>query len=235
MNLFKHRHFEHEIIIWAVRWYCKYGISYRELEEMLSERGVQVDHSTIYRWVQRYAPIIQERLKWYWRPRSGYSWRVDETYIKVRGRWTYFYRAIDKTGRTIDFYLSATHNAQAAKRFLGKALRGLKDWEMPPTINTDKAAAYGAAITELKEEGKCPKGLVHRQVKYLHNRLEADHGKLKRLIRPTLGFKSMKTAYATLKGFELMHMFKKGQFKFWQFDQGIAGEIRLITHCLVAY
>lgn len=235
MNLFKHRHFEHEIILWAVRWYCKYGISYRELEEMLSERGVQVDHSTIYRWVQRYAPIIQERLKWYWRPRLGYSWRVDETYVKVKGQWAYLYRAIDKTGRTIDFYLSATRNAAAAKRFLGKALRGLKDWEVPATINTDKAAAYGAAITELKQEGKCPQELVHRQVKYLNNRLEADHGKLKRLIKPTLGFKSMKTAYATIKGFELMRMFKKGQFTLWQYGQGIAGEIRLITHCLLTY
>lgn len=87
MNLFKHRHFEYDIIIWAVRWYCKYGISYRELEEMLGERGVQVDLTTIYRWVQRYAPVIQDRLKWYRRPRSGLSWKTDETYIKVKGKW----------------------------------------------------------------------------------------------------------------------------------------------------
>ena len=133
---------------------------------MLSERGVAVDHSTIYRWVQRYAPIIQERLKWYWRPRRGYSWRVDATSVKVKGKWAYLYRAIDKTGRTVDFYLSLTRNAKAAKRFLGKALRGLKEWAKPPTIDTDKAAAYGAAIHELKQEGKCPQELIHRSVSY---------------------------------------------------------------------
>ena len=103
MNHFKGRHFKYDIIIWAIRWYCKYGISYRELEEILGERGVAVDHSTIYRWVQYYAPIMQEQLKWYWKPRMGHSWRVDETYIKVKGQWKYLYRAIDKTGKTIDF------------------------------------------------------------------------------------------------------------------------------------
>lgn len=235
MNLFKYRHFEHDIIIWAVRWYCKYGISYRELEEMLSERGVDVDHTTIFRWVQRYAPEIEKRLRWYWKPRSGLSWKVDETYIKVKGKWVYLYRAIDKRGRTIDFYLSSRRNAKAAKRFLAKALKGLKSWEFPSSINTDKAASYGVAITELKAEGKCPDTLEHRQVKYLNNAVEADHGKLKRLINPVRGFKSMKTAYATIKGFEVMHMFKKGQFKIWQYDQGIEGEIRLITNALVNY
>lgn len=235
MNLFKNRHFQYDIIIWAVRWYCKYGISYRELEEMLCERGVEVDHTTIYRWVQRYAPEIEARLKWYWRPRSGVSWQVDETYVKVKGKWVYLYRAIDKRGRTVDFYLSSRRNAKAAKRFLGKALRGLKEWEKPPTINTDKAPAYGDAIRQLKEESKCPEGLEHRQVKYLNNRVEADHGKLKRLINPVRGFQSMKTAYATIKGFEVMYMFKKGQFKLWQYGQGLVGEIRLITNCLLNY
>jgi IS6 family transposase len=120
------------------------------LEEMLSERAVEVDHTTIYRWVQRYAPEIEARLKWYWRPRSGVSWQVDETYVKVKGKWVYLYRAIDKYGRTVDFYLSLRRNAKAAKRFLGMALRGLKEWEKPPTINTDKAPAYGDAIRQLK-------------------------------------------------------------------------------------
>lgn len=106
MNLFKHRHFKYDIIIWAVRWYCKYGINYRELEERLNERGVNVDHATIYRWVQRYALLIQEKLKWYWRPRFGGNWKVDETYIKVKGKWVYLYRAVNKRGETIDiFYL----------------------------------------------------------------------------------------------------------------------------------
>lgn len=164
---------------------------------MLDERGVDVDHSTIYRWVQHYAPELQKRLKCYFRGKAGGSWRVDETYIKVKGQWKYLYRAVDSNGDTIDFYLSSTRNAKAAKRFLGKALHKRKDWEMPRTINTDKAGCYGVAVRELKEEGKLPDDTEHRQVKYLNNIVESDHGKLKRLIKPTLGFKSMKTAYAT--------------------------------------
>jgi len=226
---FKGRHFRGEVILWAVRWYCRYGISYRDLETMLGERGVAVDHSTIYRWVQRYAPEMEKRLRWYWkRPSIWRSWRVDETYVKVAGEWVYLYRAIDKMGDTIDFYLSPTRSAKAAKRFLGKALNGLKDWEKPLKINTDKAPAYGVAIAELKEEGKLPDETEHRQVKYLNNRIEADHGKLKILIKPVRGFKTMKTAYATIKGFEVMRALKKGQAAFWQYGGGIMGEVRLI-------
>ena len=228
MGDFKWRHFRGEIILWAVRWYCKYGISYRELEEMMTERGNAVDHSTIFRWVQRYAPEMEKRLKWYLRSSLHQSWRVDETYVKVKGQWVYLYRAVDKHGDTIDFYLSPTRNAKAAKRFLGKALKGRKDWEMPYVINTDKAGCYPIAIAELKQEGKCPQATEHRQVKYLNNIVEADHGKLKRLIRPTLGFKTMKTAYATIKGFEVMRALKKGQARPWQYQEGIMGEVGFI-------
>ncbi|WP_341790969.1 IS6 family transposase [Rickettsia endosymbiont of Gonocerus acuteangulatus] len=235
MNFFKRRHFKYDIIIWAVRWYCKYGISYRDLEEMLEERGVEVDHSTIYRWVQYYAPKILDKLKWCWKPKSGFSWRVDETYIKVKGKWAYLYRAVDKYGDTIDFYLSSTRNANAAKRFLGKALKSIPEYSHPETINTDKNPAYSKAITLLKSEGKCSQELEHRQIKYLNNIIESDHGKLKRLIKPTLGFKSMKTAYATIKGFEIMRMFKKGRFELWKYGQGIHGEIRIITENLLAF
>ena len=163
MSDFKGRHFRGEIVLWAVRWYCRYPISYRDLEAMMTERGVAVDHSTIYRWVQRFAPEMEKRLRWQWRRPQSRSWRVDETYIKVRGKWAYLYRAVDKLGNTIDFYLSATRNTKAAKRFLGKALRGLKEWEQPEVLNTDKAPAYAAAIAELKAEGKCPKDTRHRQ------------------------------------------------------------------------
>lgn len=226
---FKWRHFRGEIILWAVRWYCRYGISYRDLEEMLKERGVDVDHTTIYRWVQAYAPEIEKRLRWHYRPRVfSNSWRVDETYIKVKGKWTYLYRAVDSHGNTIDFYLSQTRNAKAAKRFLGKALRGCKAWEKPDVINTDKAGCYSQAIRELKKEGKCPVETDHRQVKYLNNVVEADHGKLKRLIKPTTGFKTMKTAYATIKGFEVMRALKKKQAKAFQLQDGIRGEVRLV-------
>src|SRR5690606_1488300 len=178
MTDFKWRHFQGDVILWAVRWYCRYPISYRDLEEMLAERGISVDHTTIYRWVQCYAPEMEKRLRWFWRRGFDPSSRLDETYVKVRGKWTYLYRAVDKRGDTIDFYLSPTRSAKAAKRFLGKALRGLKHWEKPATLNTDKAPSYGAAITELKREGKLDRETAHRQVKYLNNVIEADHGKL---------------------------------------------------------
>ncbi len=130
----------------------------------------------------------------------GYSWRVDETYVKVKGKWTYLYRAIDKRGYTIDFYLSSTRNMKTAKRFLGKALKSIKPWAHPQAINTDKAPTFGPAIDELKEEGKCPKDTVHRQVKYLNNIFEADHGKLKRLINPVRGFKIKKDSLCNDQG-----------------------------------
>ncbi|WP_072101709.1 IS6 family transposase, partial [Salmonella enterica] len=127
MNPFKGRHFQRDIILWAVRWYCKYGISYRELQEMLAERGVNVDHSTIYRWVQRYAPEMEKRLRWYWRnPSDLCPWHMDETYVKVNGRWAYLYRAVDSRGRTVDFYLSSRRNSKAAYRFLGKILNNIQ-------------------------------------------------------------------------------------------------------------
>ena len=228
MNDFKGRHFTGEVILWAVRWYCRYGISYRDLEEMLSERGIDVDHTTIYRWVQRYAPEMEKRLRWFWRRGFDLSWRLDETYVKVRGKWTYLYRAVDKRGDTIDFYLSPTRSAKSAKRFLAKALRGLKDWEKPTKLNTDKAPSYGAAIAELKREGKLAAATEHRQVKYLNNVIEADHGKLKILIKPVRGFKSMPTAYATIKGFEVMRALRKGQARPWCLQPGIMGEVRLV-------
>ena len=130
MNDFKGRHFGGEIVLWAVRWYCRYAVSYRDLEAMMTERGVAVDHSTLYRWVQRFAPEMEKRLRWQWRRPRSRSWRIDETYVRVRGQWAYLYRALDKFGNALDFYLSSTRNTKAAKRFLGKALNGLKDWEL---------------------------------------------------------------------------------------------------------
>ena len=265
MSDFKGRHFRGEIVLWAVRWYCRYPISYRDLEAMMTERGVAVDHSTIYRWVQRFAPEMEKRLRRQWRRPQSRSWRVDETYIKVRGKWAYLYRAVDKLGNTIDFYLSATRNTKAAKRFLGKALRGLKEWEQPEVLNTDKAPIYrwvqrfapeprgvgastmgkvdkpkAAAIAELRVGGPraqhrnaaaIPEGRARRtqaQVKYLNNVIEADHGKLKLLIRPVRGFKTLKTAYATIKGFEVMRALRKGQAGMFALQGGIVGEARIV-------
>ena len=150
MSDFKWRHYQGDVILGCVRWYCKYGISYRDLEEMMLEPGQEVGYTTIYRWVQHYAPEIEKRLRWCWKPTMGYSWRVDEPYVKVKGKWTYLYRAIDKKGDTIDFYLSSTGNTKAAKRFLGKALKGMKSSAHPQTINTDKSPTYGPAIAQLK-------------------------------------------------------------------------------------
>ncbi len=138
MSVFKRRRFPVEIILLCVRWYCKYAISYRDLEEMMQERGIDVDHTTIYRWVQRYAPEIEKRVRGYQGQRSD-SWRVDETYVRVGGKWKYLWRAIDKHGRLIDFMLSDRRNAKAAYRFLGKALKMVKDWP-PSSITTDKLA-----------------------------------------------------------------------------------------------
>jgi transposase-like protein len=228
MSAFKGRQFEGEIVLWAVRWYCRYGVSYRDLEQMMTERGVAVDHTTIYRLVQAYAPELEKRLRWQWRRPRSLSWRVDETYVKVRGAWAYLYRALDKQGNTIDFYLSPTRTTAATKRFLGKALKGLKAWEQPEVINTDKAPTYGTAIAELKAEGKCPRETRHRQVKYLNNVIESDHGKLKQLIRPVRGFKSIPTAYATIKGFEVMRALRKGQAGAFNITGGIRGEMRLV-------
>ena len=207
------------------------------------ERGVEFDHSTIYCWVQRYAPEMEKALQWYKKGFCTHSWRVDETYIKVKGVWKYLYRAVDSQGKTIDFYLSHTRNAKAAQRFLQKTFKGLKTWQQPTKINTDQNPAYGVAIRKMKDEGKCSEELVHRKRKYLNNVIEADHGKLKRLIKPTLGFKSMKTAYATLKGFEVMRMFRKGQFEMWygfhpaglDCKVRLQGEIRLIERQFDTY
>ena len=227
MSEFKYRQFQGELILWAVRWYCKYGISYRDLEEMLQERGVEVDHTTLYRWVQNYAPELEKRTLWY-QNRLSFSWKVDETYVKVKGQWKYLFRAIDKHGDTIDFLLTSRRDSKAAKRFLAKALRRSKRY-VPLRINSDKNPAYGLALAEPKREGKAPDYVKLRQVKYLNNRLESDHGKLKRLIKPTLGFQSMRTAAATIKGFEVMRMFKKGQFDGWVRSVGGGTEVSFIN------
>jgi transposase, IS6 family len=208
-----------------VRWYCKYGISYRDLAEMMEERGVAVDPSTIFRWVQHYAPEIEKRIRLYRGPRSG-SWRVDETYVRVGGKWKYLFRAVDKHGQLIAFMLSDRRNTNAAYRFLRKAIRAMSTYP-PSSITTDKLASYPKAIRRLQDEGLLPNDVVHRTSKYLNNILEADHGALKRVIRPTRGFQTMKTAAATLKGFEVMRMIRRGGCILRQ--AGLIGEIRLVN------
>ena len=225
MSIFKRRRFPVEIILLCVRWYCKYGISYRDLAEMMSERGVAVDPSTIFRWVQRYAPEIKKRIRLYQGPRSG-SWRVDETYVRVGGGWRYLFRAVDKQGRLIASMLSHRRDTGAAYRFWRKALRAVSDYP-PSSITTDKLASYPKAILRLQKEGLLSRGVEHRTSKYLNNIIEADHGALKRVIRPTRGFQSMKTASATIKGFEVMRVIHRGHCSLAQRD--VTGEIRLVN------
>ena len=191
--------------------------------------------TTIYRWVQVYAPKLRKKLAWYSRKQFGCSWGVDETYIKVSDKWVYLYRAIDRFGNTIDFYLSTKRNKVSAKRFLQKALGGCDPDSYPTIINTDKHASYKGALKVLKKERRIPQDIEIRQVKYLNNRIESDHGKLKRLIKPCLGFKSMTTAWNTIQGFEAMRMFKKGQMNAWLFGDKVRAEVRLVNRVFGIY
>ena len=158
-GLFKWRQFEPEMILLAVGWYLRFSLSYRDVEELLAERGLHADHVTVWRWVQRYGPEIQRRLRPRLRPTND-SWRVDETYIRVKGKWVYLYRAVDSTGATIDFLLSAKRDAAAAERFLAKALGGANH-PHPRVINTDKYAAYPQAIVQLKADGVLEENCQH--------------------------------------------------------------------------
>ena len=202
---FKGSHFERDVILLGVRWYVAYPISYRQLEEMLEERGVEVDHSTLNRWVLKYIPLLDQQFRARKRP-VGSSWRMDETYVKVRGAWKYLYRAVDKTGATVDFLLTAKRDCKAALRFLRKAI---KCNGTPGKITIDKSGANTAAIECL--DGEHEAGIRIRQIKYLNNIVEQDHRAIKRLTRPMLGFKSFWSVAVTLAGIELMHMIRKGQ------------------------
>jgi transposase, IS6 family len=206
---FKWRHFEGQIILLCVRWYLRYCLSYRDLEEMMAERGLNLDHTTIYRWVQKYAPELEKRCKPHLKQTND-SWRVDETYIKVKGEWMYLYRAVDSAGNTLEFLLSENRDTQAAKRFLAWAL-GASHTTPPRVINVDRNPAYPKAVDELKAEGQLPQGCQLRPVKYLNNLIEQDHRFIKRLVKAGLGFFSFPTAWRTLKGYETMHMIRKGQ------------------------
>jgi putative transposase len=203
---FKGHRVEKDIILLCVRWYLAYPLSYRNLEEMMEERGIQVDHSNIYRWVQKFTPPLEAAFRNGKKRSVGSSWRMDETYIKIKGQWKYLYRAVDKEGQTIDFLLTAHRDKKAAKRFLKKAVR---QHELPDKITIDKSGANTAAIEALIEE--TGHEIEIRQNKYLNNRVEQDHRAVKRIVRAMLGFMSFRAASITLRGIELVHMLKKGQ------------------------
>jgi putative transposase len=197
---FKGSHFERDVILWAVRWYVAYPVSYRQLEEMMEEHGVEVDHATLNRWVLKFVSLLDQEFRARKTP-VGSSWRMDETYVKVKGAWKYLYRAVDKAGATIDFLLTAKRDRKAALRFLRKAIK----WNgTPAKITIDKSGANMAAIESHNAGHEA--GIEIRQVKYLNNIVEQDHRAIKRLVRPMLGFKSFRSAAVTLAGIELMHM-----------------------------
>ena len=171
----------------------------------MDERGVEVDHSTLNRWVLKYVPRLDKEFRTRKHP-VGSSWRMDETYVRVKGVWKYLYRAVDKAGATVDFLLTAKRDRKAALRFLRKAIRYNG---APEKVTIDKIGANTAALESHNTENKA--GIEIRQVKYLNNIVEQDHRAIKRLTRPILVFKSFWSAAVTIAGIELMHMIRKGQ------------------------
>src|SRR5467141_3759859 len=202
---FKGAHFPPDVILMGVRWYVAYPLSTRHVEELMEERGVHVDHSTVNRWVIKYSPQLEEAFHRRTRP-VWVSWRMDETDIKSKGTWYYLYRAVDQQGQTIDFLLTEHRDEQAATRFLTKAIRR---HGVPEQITIDGSAANEAAIKSYNEEHGT--AIAIRQIKYLNNIVEQDHRGVKRITRPMLGCKAFDAAQGTLAGIELMHMIKKRQ------------------------
>jgi putative transposase len=206
---FKGYRFFKGIILMTIRWYVAYALSYRDIEELMKERGVPLDHSTIQRWVVKFLPLLCAAFKKRKVAVNG-SWRVDETYIKIKGQWCYQYRAVDKYGFTIDFMLSKHRDADAAKRFFKKAIRSSGQ---PHKVTIDKSGANTAGTNAINETLEQDKRIEIRQVKYLNNIVEQDHRFIKKLTKPTKGFKSFNSARATLSGIELHHMLRKGQYR----------------------
>ena len=212
MISFKGRHNQQEIILQCVRWYVAYSLSYRDLEVLMQERGYAVDHSTVQRWVVHYAPRIEKVFRKN-KKRVGNRWRLDETYVKIKGEWKYLYRAVTKQGDTVDFLLTARRDKKAARRSLNKAIDSNGK---PSLIRIDKSGANTAGIKQYNTDEN--KRIKIRQCKYLNNIVEqvmrhSDHRFIKRIIRAMLGFNSFRSAQTTLAGMELWRMLKKGQNK----------------------
>ena len=206
-RVLKRLHYPLEVILTCVRWYVAYPLSLRHLEEMMAERGIAVDHSTVHRWAIKLLPVLEKAFRRCKRA-VGKSWRMDETYVKIRGEWKYLYRAVDKEGNTVDFLLRARRNKAAAQRYFEKSIQQNR---VPETVTIDKSGANLAALHAVNAERDTP--IKIRQVKYLNNVVEQDHRAIKRIIRPMLGFKDFRCARVILSGIEIMHMISKGQMK----------------------
>ena len=204
-RVIKRVHYPLDVMLTCVRWYAAYPLSLRQIEEMMQERGVFVDHATVHRWAMKILPVLAAVFRRR-KHRVGTSWRMDETYVKVAGQCKYLYRAVDRDGHTIDFLLRAKRDCAAARSFLEQAI-GLHD--VPEKITIDKSGANTAAILSVNADSGTDIEL--RQSKYLNNIVEQDHRAIKRVVRPMLGFKSFRCARVLIAGIELMHMIKKGQ------------------------
>jgi transposase-like protein len=195
--------FPREVIVLAVRWYLRYGLSYRDVEELLAERGVRVDHVTVYRWVQRFTPLLIDAAR-PCRHAPGDRWFVDETYVKVAGRWVYLYRAIDQFGEVIDVLVSQKRDLAATRRFFTAALT---DSPRPSEVATDRAAAYPRVLDELLPAA------CHIVEQYANNPVEADHGRLKARLRPMRGLKRLRSAHVISSGHAFVQNLRRGHYK----------------------
>jgi transposase, IS6 family len=205
---FRGRHFEAALIVQAVSWYLRYPLSYRDIEELFLERGLEVDHATLNRWVLAYAPAIERRLRTFRKPHCG-SVRIDETYVKIRGQWRYLYRAVDKYGTPVDFLLTAHRDLDAAKRFFRKMLQD-QPLLAPDRVGTDGASPYPTAIADSWKEGLLPRAPTHHVTKHLQQGIESDHFRLKKNMPRIGGFQSFNTARRAIQGFEAMLWLRKG-------------------------
>jgi transposase-like protein len=223
--LFRGRHFRDEIIVLCLRWYLRYPLSYRDLEEMMAERGLAIDHSTIARWVLRYAPVLNERIRSEMR-NPNHSWRVDETYVRVAGRWTYLYRAVDSAGNTIDFLLSPYRDTFAAKSFLQLAIAQAGRIQ-PRVINVDGHPAYPVAVEQLKDCGELGRNCRCRRSLYINNMVEQDHRFVKKRVVASQWFRCVDEAVNTIAGYEAMNIIRKGQIR-WLPKTDTVGQMRFV-------
>ncbi|KEZ35029.1 MULTISPECIES: IS6 family transposase [Frankia] len=203
MSEFAGFRFPPEVIVLAVRWYLRYALSYRDVEELLAERGLEVDHVTVYRWVRRFTPLLVDAAR-PCRHRPGDRWFVDETYVKVSGRWTYVYRAVDQHGQVIDVLASTHRDQAAARRFFARALT---HGRRPVEVTTDKAAVYPRVLDELLP------GACHVDAARENNRIETDHGRLKARIRPMRGLKRLRSVQTVSAGHALVQNIRRGHYE----------------------
>jgi transposase-like protein len=195
--------FPPDVVLLAVRWYLRYGLSYRDVEELLAERGIEVDHVTVYRWVQRFTPLLIEAAR-PCRHSVGDRWFVDETYVKVAGVWRYVYRAVDQYGQVIDVFVSKRRNVTAATKFFEVMLAGR---ERPTDITTDLAAPLLRVVDDLLPE------VLHDTTRYANNRIECDHGRLKARLRPMRGLRTDRTASTVIRGHAFVQNVRRGHYE----------------------